>query len=139
MKRDAQALRVSLGELDRRLLRGRRATVATETEASPGANARCSFSKGCMANLAVIGATCGHGELARLDRLCHASLIDAALPCRARLVRFAHAEPAAAHRALCASTATAALIAQEELLQAGFWCVAIQPPTVAPGRARLLP
>jgi 8-amino-7-oxononanoate synthase len=180
MKRDAQALRVSLGEFDRGLLRRRRATVATDSAAADwpsvlvdarravdfcsndylalarhpevaaamaaaalrhGAGSGAShlvgghgveharleeelasftgrerallFSTGYMANLAVIGAFCGRGELALLDRLCHASLIDAALLCRARLARFAHADPAAAQRVLRASTATAALIATD--------------------------
>jgi 8-amino-7-oxononanoate synthase len=180
MKRDAQALRVSLGELDRGLLRRRRATVATDSAAGDwpsvivdgrravdfcsndylalarhpdiaaamaaavlrhGAGSGAShlvgghgveharleeelasftgrerallFSTGYMANLAVIGAFCGRGELALLDRLCHASLIDAALLCRARLVRFAHADAAAAQRVLRASTAAAALIATD--------------------------
>src|SRR5450755_2355777 len=71
------------------------------------------FSTGYMANLAVIGSFCARGELALLDRLCHASLIDAAVLCRARLQRFAHADAADAERVLIATPATAALMATD--------------------------
>jgi 8-amino-7-oxononanoate synthase len=71
------------------------------------------FSTGYMANLAVIGALAGRGEQVLLDRLCHASLIDAALLCRARLRRFAHADAAAAARVLEASAAATALVATD--------------------------
>lgn len=180
MKRDALALEESLAELDRGLLRRRRATLATASAAGEwptvtvdgrravdfcsndylalarhpdiaaamgaaalrhGAGSGAShlvaghgveharleeelaaftgrarallFSTGYMANLAVIGALAGPGELVLLDRLCHASLIDAALLCRARLKRFAHADAAAAERALAAGGATAVLVATD--------------------------
>jgi 8-amino-7-oxononanoate synthase len=71
------------------------------------------FSTGYMANLAVIGALAGRDEVVLLDRLSHASLIDAALLSRARLKRFAHADAAAAERALVASGGTAALVATD--------------------------
>jgi 8-amino-7-oxononanoate synthase len=71
------------------------------------------FSTGYMANLAVVGALAGRGEQVLLDRLCHASLIDAALLCRARFKRFAHADAAAAERALARGDGTAALIATD--------------------------
>jgi len=71
------------------------------------------FSTGYMANLAVLGALARRGEEVLLDRLCHASLIDAALLSRARLKRFAHADAAAAERALEASAGTAALVATD--------------------------
>ena len=71
------------------------------------------FSTGYMANLAVIGAFAGRDEVVLLDRLSHASLIDAALLSRARLKRFAHADAAAAERALVASGGTAALVATD--------------------------
>ena len=71
------------------------------------------FSTGYMANLAVVGALAGGGEQVLLDRLCHASLIDAALLCRARFKRFAHADAAAAERALARGDGTAALIATD--------------------------
>ncbi|HEY4872579.1 MAG TPA: 8-amino-7-oxononanoate synthase [Steroidobacteraceae bacterium] len=71
------------------------------------------FSTGYMANLSVIGALAGRDEVVLLDRLSHASLIDAALLSRARLKRFAHADPAAAERALLASGGAAALVATD--------------------------
>jgi 8-amino-7-oxononanoate synthase len=71
------------------------------------------FSTGYMANLAVVGALAGRDEVVLLDRLSHASLIDAALLSRARLKRFAHADAAAAERALVASAGTAALVATD--------------------------
>jgi 8-amino-7-oxononanoate synthase len=180
MKRNARALEGSLGELDRGLLRRRRATLATsgaatewpavtvdgrravdfcsndylglarhpevaaamaaaalrhgagsgashlvaghgveharleeELAAFTGRTRALLFSTGYMANLAVIGALAGRGELVLLDRLCHASLIDAALLSRARLKRFAHADAAAAERALAASDQAAALVATD--------------------------
>ncbi len=58
------------------------------------------FSTGYMANLAVITALAGRDTRVLLDRLCHASLIDAAILSRARLRRYAHADSAAAARML---------------------------------------
>ena len=180
MKRDAQALRVSLGELDRGLLRRRHATVATDSAAGDwpsvivdgrravdfcsndylalarhpdiaaamaaavlrhGAGSGAShlvgghgveharleeelasftgrerallFSTGYMANLAVIGALVGRGELALLDRLSHASLIDGALLSGARLKRFPHGDAEAAERALLTNSTASALLATD--------------------------
>jgi 8-amino-7-oxononanoate synthase len=58
------------------------------------------FSTGYMANLAAVAAFAGRGDLVALDRLSHASLIDAALLSRARLQRYAHADAEAARRIL---------------------------------------
>ncbi len=48
------------------------------------------FSCGYMANLGVIGALMGRGDLILEDRRNHASLLDAGLLCRGRMERFRH-------------------------------------------------
>ena len=58
------------------------------------------FSTGYMANLAAVSALAGAGDLVLLDRLSHASLIDAALVSRARFRRYAHADAQEAERLL---------------------------------------
>ncbi|MFO1400375.1 MAG: 8-amino-7-oxononanoate synthase [Steroidobacteraceae bacterium] len=58
------------------------------------------FSTGYMANLGVISAFAGRGEVVLEDRLNHASLIDGARLSGARLLRFAHADAEAAGRML---------------------------------------
>src|SRR5579863_10223793 len=58
------------------------------------------FSTGYMANLAVLTTLAGRADTVLLDRLCHASLIDAARLSGARFKRYAHADVAAAGRAL---------------------------------------
>jgi 8-amino-7-oxononanoate synthase len=58
------------------------------------------FSTGYMANLGVISALAGRGEEVFEDRLNHASLLDGALLSRARLRRYAHADPQALSRML---------------------------------------
>jgi 8-amino-7-oxononanoate synthase len=58
------------------------------------------FSTGYMANLGVLGACAGRNEAVLEDRLNHASLIDGARVAGAKLVRYAHADVAAATLAL---------------------------------------
>jgi 8-amino-7-oxononanoate synthase len=58
------------------------------------------FSTGYMANLGVIAALAGRGELVLLDRLSHASIIDGALLSGARFKRYPHGDAAAANRML---------------------------------------
>lgn len=58
------------------------------------------FSSGYLANLAVATSLAGKGDVIVQDRLCHASLIDAARLSGARLLRYAHADTAALQRQL---------------------------------------
>jgi 8-amino-7-oxononanoate synthase len=71
------------------------------------------FSTGYMANLAVVTSLAGRGELVLLDRLSHASLIDAALLSGARFRRFAHGNVAAAQRMLDEDSQRAAVVATD--------------------------
>lgn len=71
------------------------------------------FSTGYMANLAVVTCLAGRGERVLLDRLSHASLIDAGLLSGARFKRYAHADADAAERALAESPAQAAVVATD--------------------------
>jgi 8-amino-7-oxononanoate synthase len=67
------------------------------------------FSTGYMANLGVVSALLQRGQLVLADRLNHASLLDAARVCGARLRRYAHADAAGAAQML-EDRAAAALI-----------------------------
>jgi 8-amino-7-oxononanoate synthase len=71
------------------------------------------FSTGYMANLAVVTSLAGRGELVLLDRLSHASLVDAALLSGARFRRFAHGNVAAAQRMLDEGSQRAAVVATD--------------------------
>ncbi len=64
------------------------------------AEAALVFPTGYMANLGVLGALVGRGDLVFSDRENHASIVDAAHLSGARLVRYAHADAAAAARVL---------------------------------------
>lgn len=55
-----------------------------------GAEAALVFASGYLANLGAIGALCGKGDTVYLDRLCHASLIDAVRASQAALRVFRH-------------------------------------------------
>jgi 8-amino-7-oxononanoate synthase len=65
------------------------------------------FSTGYMANLAAITTLATRGELVLLDRLNHASLIDAAVLSGARFFRYAHADAEAAQRRAAEATVIA--------------------------------
>ena len=58
------------------------------------------FPAGYMANLGVVTALAGPADAVILDRLCHASLIDAARLSGARLLVYRHADVADAERVL---------------------------------------
>ncbi|MBT8420266.1 MAG: 8-amino-7-oxononanoate synthase, partial [Gammaproteobacteria bacterium] len=62
------------------------------------------FSTGYMANLGIVSALAGRGDVVFQDRLNHASLLDAAALSRARLRRYAHADPSALRKALVSSS-----------------------------------
>jgi len=76
------------------------ARLEEELAAFAGCERALLFSTGYMANLAVITTLAGPGDRVLLDRLSHASLIDAALLSRARLRRYPHADAAVLERLL---------------------------------------
>ncbi|MEZ0152978.1 MAG: 8-amino-7-oxononanoate synthase [Candidatus Reddybacter sp.] len=61
------------------------------------------FSTGYMANVGVIRALMGQGDLVVQDRLNHASLLDGGFLCRAQFERYAHADIGAAQGLLAGS------------------------------------
>lgn len=65
-----------------------------------GREAALLFSTGYMANLGAIGALVGRGDTVIEDKLNHASLIDAAVLSRARLLRYTHGDTSAAEARL---------------------------------------
>lgn len=71
------------------------------------------FSTGYMANLGVVTSLADQGEWVLLDRLSHASLIDAGLLSRGRFSRYAHADAAAAERSLAKASDKAAVLATD--------------------------
>jgi 8-amino-7-oxononanoate synthase len=71
------------------------------------------FSTGYMANLGVVTALAARGESVLLDRLSHASLIDAGLLSGARFRRYPHCDAAAARRLLAESTPPTAVVATD--------------------------
>ncbi|MBK7251616.1 MAG: 8-amino-7-oxononanoate synthase [Gammaproteobacteria bacterium] len=71
------------------------------------------FSTGYMANLGVVEALVGRGDLLVEDRLDHASLIDAARLSGARLRRYAHGDATSAATALQSSSGGTALLATD--------------------------
>jgi 8-amino-7-oxononanoate synthase len=89
------------------------ARLEEELAAFTGRERALLFSTGYMANLGVVAALAGRGEVVLLDRLSHASLIDGALLSGARFKRYSHADAAAAEQALAESSATAAVVATD--------------------------
>ena len=71
------------------------------------------FSTGYMANLGVVTALLGRNDEIFADKLNHASLNDAALLSRARMMRYPHADLAVLERQLAASTARRKLVVSD--------------------------
>jgi len=78
-----------------------------------GREAALLFSTGYMANVGVITALAGRGEVVLQDRLNHASLVDGARQSGARLLRYAHNDADAAARLAAQHGETLALIATD--------------------------
>lgn len=112
----AAALRYGAGSRASHLVTGHgreHELLEEELAAFTGRERALLFSTGYMANLATIAAFAERGEAALLDRLDHASLIDAALLSGARLARYAHADVAAAQRELEGAEAPVSVIATD--------------------------
>lgn len=71
------------------------------------------FSTGMMANIGVLSAVLGRGDVCVQDRLNHASLIDGARLSGAELLRYPHADAAAAARQLAARPDAGAVLATD--------------------------
>jgi 8-amino-7-oxononanoate synthase len=71
------------------------------------------FSTGYMANLGVLGALLGNGDVCVQDKLNHACLLDGAQLAGAELKRYAHADVAGAARQLQSRPAAGALLASD--------------------------
>lgn len=89
------------------------ATLEEELAVFTGRPRALLFSTGYMANLGVVTALAGRGESVLLDRLSHASLIDAGLLSGARFRRYPHCDAAAASRLLAESTPPATVLATD--------------------------
>jgi 8-amino-7-oxononanoate synthase len=89
------------------------AALEEELAAFTGRGRALLFSTGYMANLGALTALASRGETVLLDRLSHASLIDAGLLSGARFRRYAHADAAAARRLLGASTPPTTVLATD--------------------------
>jgi len=80
------------------------ARLEEELAAYTGRESALLFSTGYMANLAVVTSLAGRGDLVLLDRLDHASLIDAAQLSGARFKRYAHNDTDAVSHVLSQET-----------------------------------
>jgi 8-amino-7-oxononanoate synthase len=89
------------------------AALEEELAAFTGRERALLFSTGYMANLGVVTALAGRGESVLLDRLSHASLIDAGLLCGARPRRYRHSDADAARRLLAEGKPPTAVLATD--------------------------
>ena len=89
------------------------ARLEEELAAFVGRERALLFSTGYMANLGVMAALAGRGELVLLDRLSHASIIDGALLSGARFRRYPHGDAAAATRMLDENPEEATVLATD--------------------------
>jgi 8-amino-7-oxononanoate synthase len=71
------------------------------------------FSTGYMANVGVIRALMGQGDLVVQDKLNHASLLDGGFLCRAQFERYAHTDIAAAQALLAGNSGQRKLLATD--------------------------
>jgi 8-amino-7-oxononanoate synthase len=71
------------------------------------------FSTGYMANVGVIRALVGQGDLVVQDKLNHASLLDGGFLCRAQFERYAHADMTAAQALLAGNSGQRKLLATD--------------------------
>jgi 8-amino-7-oxononanoate synthase len=110
------ALRTGAGSGASHLVTGHgieHARLEEELAAFVGRERALLFSTGYMANLGVLAALAGRGELVLLDRLSHASIIDGALLSGARFKRYPHGDAAAAERMLDESPEEASVVATD--------------------------
>jgi 8-amino-7-oxononanoate synthase len=89
------------------------ACLEEELAAFTGRERALLFSTGYMANLAVIATLAARGEWVLLDRLSHASLIDATLLSGARLKRYQHGNALAAETSLAKESQSATVVATD--------------------------
>jgi 8-amino-7-oxononanoate synthase len=108
--------REGVGAMASHLLGGHRAEHAALEESLAqwmGRQRALLFSTGYMANLGVLGALLGRGDVCLQDRLNHACLLDGARLAGCELKRYAHGDVASAARQLRAHSGAAALVASD--------------------------
>jgi len=112
----AAAARWGVGATAAHLLGGHREEHAALEDALArwtGRERALLFSDGWMANLGVIAALLGEGDLCVQDKLNHASLVDGARLAGCELKRYVHADVASARRQLESRADAAALLATD--------------------------